>query len=163
MTSSDNVRSSSVTTPLATFKRCRGDLLESQAQALVNPVNCLGVCGAGLAEDFKIAHPGNYLRYRKACKDKELKIGTILAVQIQDDPVRYVVNFPTKVDWRNASRLPYIVEGLKALAAWIARERISSIAIPKIGCGLGGLDWPVVETLILSLLSHVDCEIELYV
>lgn len=163
MTFCVNVLRHVLRTSLARFKLCRGDLLESQAAALVNPVNCLGVAGSGLAETFKFKYPGNNHLYVKACRKKQLKIGTILPVLIGQNPDRYIVNFPTKIDWRNPSRYTYIISGLKVLALWMKQNNIPSVAIPKLGCGLGGLDWTQVETDIRQHLDDVEAEIELYV
>jgi len=59
-----------------------------------------------------------------------------------------VINFPTKRDWRANSRYADIESGLKALVADVRRLGIQSIAVPPLGCGLGGLDWAKVRPMI---------------
>jgi O-acetyl-ADP-ribose deacetylase (regulator of RNase III) len=61
---------------------------------------------------------------------------------------RYVVNFPTKDHWRNPSKLTDIETGLQSLSAEIDRLGIRSIALPALGCGLGGLDWETVRSAV---------------
>jgi O-acetyl-ADP-ribose deacetylase (regulator of RNase III) len=61
---------------------------------------------------------------------------------------KYVINFPTKRHWRGQSRIEDIKEGLKDLVSVARSREIKSIALPPLGCGLGGLDWQVVRSLI---------------
>jgi O-acetyl-ADP-ribose deacetylase (regulator of RNase III) len=124
----------------------RGDIFETQAEALVNPVNCVGHMGRGLAAQFKRAFPENFAVYAAACKRGEVEPGRMLVVEtgLQAHP-RYVINFPTKRHWRNASRMEDIDAGLVALVDEVKRRGIRSIAVPPLGCGLGGLDWAEVR------------------
>ena len=52
-----------------------GNLLETEAEALVNTVNCVGFMGKGVALQFKQAFPDNYEAYRKACEAGEVQPG----------------------------------------------------------------------------------------
>jgi len=63
-------------------------------------------------------------------------------------PRRYIINFPTKQHWKSNSRLVDISAGLEDLVSVVKEQGISSIAIPALGCGNGGLDWRVVRPLI---------------
>lgn len=62
----------------------KGNLLESSAQALVNTVNTVGVMGKGIALQFKEAYPNNYILYRKACKDKLVRVGSMFITHEQN-------------------------------------------------------------------------------
>jgi O-acetyl-ADP-ribose deacetylase (regulator of RNase III) len=119
----------------------RGDLLAATTDALVNPVNCVGVMGKGLAAQFKSAYPANFRAYAAACERKELAPGRMLVVDTGATTPRWIINFPTKRHWRGKSRLEDIEAGLLALVADVRRLGITSIAIPPLGYGLGGLDW----------------------
>ena len=125
--------------------RCRGDIFDSDAVALVNPVNCVGVMGKGLALEFKKRYPENFEAYARACSSDEVFTGEMY-LWSKDD--MYIFNFPTKNHWRNPSRLEYIQEGLKDLSRLVRHHHIPSIAIPRLGCGLGGLSWAVIYPLI---------------
>lgn len=140
-----------------------GDIFWCGAGALVNPVNCVGVMGKGMALKCKKIYPENYEEYRKACR--WLKPGRLYTHRVPDSSshVKYIINFPTKDHWRNPSKLEYISEGLDALKDEIKMLRLYSIAIPALGCGCGGLNWRDVEPLIREKLSDVNCEVYCYV
>ena len=142
-----------------------GNILKANAQALVNPVNCVGVSGKGLALQFRRAWPTNYLSYVGTCKDGQLRPGRlhIFATGRLGNP-KWIINFPTKDDWRDKSKLIYVEGGLDALVAECLTNRIESVAIPPLGCGLGGLKWEDVEKLIRDrFAARRDIIVELYV
>ena len=134
-----------------------GDILKADVEAIVNTVNCVGVMGRGIALQFKKAWPDNFKAYKKACDAKEVTPGQmfVFATEQLTNP-RYIVNFPTKRHWRGASRIEDIESGLAALAQWIRESKVQSIAIPPLGAGLGGLDWPVVKTKIEYALGNFE-------
>jgi O-acetyl-ADP-ribose deacetylase (regulator of RNase III) len=145
------------------IKFLKGDLLKSDAEALVNAVNTVGVMGKGIALQFKNQYPENYKVYKAACNKGELKIGTILIVKDGDlFNQKFIVNFPTKQHWRSPSEISYIQDGLIALKKAIQEYDIQSIAIPPLGCGLGGLDWNVVKPMIIEVLQDLDVNISIY-
>jgi len=129
----------------------QGNLLEEDAEALVNAVNCVGVMGKGIALQFKQAFPENFQQYKKACDAKEVQPGRMFTVPTGKlfNP-KYIINFPTKRHWRDKSKIEDIQTGLKALVAEVQQLGITSIAIPALGCGNGGLDWVEVKPLIES-------------
>jgi len=131
-----------------------GDILREDAEALVNSVNCVGVMGRGIALQFKNAFPENFKAYAKACKREEVQPGQMFVFETGrlTNP-RYIVNFPTKRHWRGKSRMEDIEAGLIALVEVIQQYKIRSIAIPPLGCGLGGLEWSEVKSLIQSALE----------
>ncbi|MBI2423599.1 MAG: macro domain-containing protein [Candidatus Hydrogenedentes bacterium] len=127
----------------------KGNLLTAEADALVNTVNCAGFMGKGIALQFKQAFPENFREYAKACKAGEVQPGRMLVHDTGSmvNP-RYVINFPTKRHWRGKSRIEDIESGLAALVGVVLRLGIRSIAIPPLGCGLGGLRWDAVQPMI---------------
>lgn len=137
-----------------------GNLLKDPAEALVNPVNCVGVMGRGLALQFKTEWPSNYSSYVAACRDGRIQPGRVFAFLL--DERRWIVNFPTKRHWRDQSRLRDIEEGLRSLRSWITTNNVSSVAIPALGCGLGQLRWPTVRSTIEGALEGLDCTVRLY-
>ncbi len=142
----------------------KGNLLESEAQALVNTVNTVGVMGKGIALQFREAFPGNYSVYRDACKKKQLHIGEMLVTEENTilNGHKIIVNFPTKTHWKMPSDYRYIEQGLVALKKEIEGRGIRSIAIPPLGSHNGGLDWLRVKQMIELALKDVDCDIFLY-
>ena len=120
----------------------KADLFGSTEQAIVNPVNCVGVDGKGLALAFKKRYPANSAAYRAVCKRGSLMIGKVHV--FYNGPTasgpRWIVNFPTKKHWRNPSKLEYIEKGLRALHTALRDRHIESVGLPMLGAGLGGLD-----------------------
>ena len=141
---------------MAMIEITRGNLLTADAEALVNTVNTVGVMGKGIALQFKQAFPENYRFYRRACEKGEVQPGRMLVFETGRmlNP-RYVVNFPTKRHWRGKSRLTDIRAGLETLVEEIRRRSISSVAVPPLGCGNGGLDWAVVRPLIEDAMNQL--------
>ncbi|MGH1471640.1 MAG: type II toxin-antitoxin system antitoxin DNA ADP-ribosyl glycohydrolase DarG [Cellvibrionaceae bacterium] len=139
------------------IKFTSGDILRADAEAIVNTVNCVGVMGRGIALQFKKAWPDNFKEYAAACKQNEVKPGSMFIVETgQLTNPKYIVNFPTKRHWRGASKIEDVELGLHALARDIKEKGIKSIAIPPLGSGLGGLDWADVREVIESILSDLD-------
>ena len=122
----------------------QGNLLHSDAEAIVNTVNCVGVMGCGIALQFKKHYPENCKFYEAACTRGEVIPGKMLVYELVSlmNP-RYIINFPTKRHWRGASRIEDIEAGLHDLVRVIQERNIKSVAVPPLGCGLGGLDWDI--------------------
>ena len=136
-----------------------GDIFALPAHTIVNPVNCVGVMGRGLALQFKRRHPDAYRAYRDACTADRVRPGHIFWYRTKLNTPRAIAHFPTKHHWRDPSRLDDIRTGLDDLAAAIARRAIPSIAIPPLGCGLGGLPWQDVEPLIVAALAPLPATV----
>ena len=141
----------------------QGNLLTDDSEALVNTVNCSGVMGRGIALQFKEKFPDNFKAYSKACKNYEVHTGQMFVFNTgQLTNPRYIINFPTKRHWRSASYVEYIELGLDDLVKEVKEIDISSISIPPLGCGLGGLNWEDVRPLIemkLKELAYLDIRI----
>ena len=137
-----------------------GNMFDYPAQALVNPVNCVGVAGKGLALQFKRKFPMNYDWYASECDMRSMQVGRVLVHDFeayQESQIhRFIINFPTKTHWRQPSEYSYIWEGLGDMVASIEEHEITSIAIPALGCGLGGLDWEVVEKMIFEVMEPLE-------
>lgn len=139
----------------------QGDLLGSRMQTLVNTVNCVGIMGKGIALAFKQKYPEMFLEYQKRCKQKNVSVGVPYLYIINSS--RKIINFPTKNHWKNNSQLEWIEHGLDYLAKHIKEWSITSLAIPPLGCGNGGLDWDKVKPLVYKYLQPLGIEIEIYV
>ncbi len=135
----------------------QGNLLEENTEALVNTVNCVGVMGKGIALQFKQAYPENFRQYEKACKAGEVQPGRmfIFATDRLFNP-KYIINFPTKRHWKGKSKIEDIQHGLVALVQQVQQLGITSIAIPPLGCGNGGLNWADVKPLIESAFAQLS-------
>jgi O-acetyl-ADP-ribose deacetylase (regulator of RNase III) len=128
------------------FELTRGDLLKADAEAVVNTVNTEGIMGKGIALQFRKAYPENYEAYRRACEKGMVRPGRMFVFdrEVMTSP-RYIINFPTKRHWKSKSRMEDIETGLVALLAEIQQLGVKSVAVPPLGCGLGGLNWSQVR------------------
>ncbi len=142
----------------------QGDILTADVEALVNTVNCVGVMGRGIALQFRKAFPENFTEYKAACDREALQPGKLLTHSLgRLTRPCYIVNFPTKKHWRGKSRIEYIEAGLAALVEEIRRLNIRSIAIPPLGCGLGGLRWETVRQRIEQAVGDLpDVDVWLF-
>jgi O-acetyl-ADP-ribose deacetylase (regulator of RNase III)/uncharacterized protein YwgA len=142
------------------FKALIGDLFTSQAQVLVNTVNCVGVMGKGVAQEFKKRYPAMFKDYASRCKEGRVRIGE--PYLYRDAAGARILNFPTKRHWRSPSRIADIEAGLDYLAAHLGKWDVRSIALPPLGCGNGGLDWEEVGPLIYRKLAHLPLDVAVY-
>lgn len=138
------------------LEEAEGNLLDAQVDALVNTVNTVGVMGKGIALQFKQAYPDNFRAYEAACRRGEVQLGRMFVVETgQLGQPRLIINFPTKKHWRARSRLRDIETGLADLRQVIQDRQISSIAVPPLGCGNGGLDWRDIRPVIVKALGDI--------
>lgn len=148
------------------------DMFESGARALVCPVNCHGIMGAGLAAEFKARWPACFHPYAYACAQRRiartrdeppppdaLDLGRVKVIELKDVDV---VCVPTKDHWRLASRMEDVVVGVRALAAEVEARAWPRLAVPALGCGLGGLDWEPVRSLLETTFAHTPTHVLVY-
>lgn len=135
----------------------KGDMFEKSVDIRVNTVNCKGVMGAGVALAFKNRYPEMFKDYKKACHDGIIRPGSMYVWRnLLGD---WIINFPTKRDWREPSRYDDILAGLDDLRRYLKNLGSISIALPALGCGHGGLDWSRVSQMIKDKLSDLDAHI----
>lgn len=137
-----------------------GNLLQSNMQTLVNTVNCKGTMGKGIAEQFKKRFPAMFEDYKVRCDKESVKPGVPYVYKAADGKI--VLNFPTKNHWKNDSNLIWIQKGLDIIKKNYREWGITSLAIPPLGCGNGGLDWRQVRKMIIGTLGDTDIPIEIY-
>ena len=148
---------------MAEFIPAHGNLLKADVDALTNSVNTVGVMGKGIALQFKNAFPANFKAYEAACKAKSVSLGEMFVFDNgQLTRPRWIINFPTKGHWRAKSRIGDVAEGLDDLRRVIEELAISSIALPPLGCGHGGLRWDEVRPLIEEKLACLNVIVHAY-
>lgn len=137
-----------------------GDIFESHVQTFVNTVNCVGVMGKGIALEFKKRFPDMNEEYIQLCKAGKVRLGQPYIYKRITPP--WILNFPTKDHWRSVSRLQDIIEGLQYLQRHYQKWGITSLAVPPLGCGHGGLEWRVVGPTLYRYLYSFDIPVDLY-
>ena len=128
----------------------RTSALESNAQTAVNTVNCVGVMGKGIAAEYKARFPDMFKAYKAICDNGGLVPGKLW---LWKGPSQWILNFPTKVHWRQPSRLEWIEAGLEKFVSEYESKGITEISFPRLGCGHGNLEWSDVKPLMERYLS----------
>jgi O-acetyl-ADP-ribose deacetylase (regulator of RNase III) len=140
-----------------------GDLLTANCEALVNAVNTVGMMSQGVSLTFKQKYPDNFDAYRRACDAGELTPGRMFIFDRAPHKPRWIINFPTKQHWSDPSRVENIHAGLLDLVEQIRVRGIRSVAVPALGCGMGGLSWPEVRPMIAdAFYNSTDVHVMLY-
>jgi O-acetyl-ADP-ribose deacetylase (regulator of RNase III) len=137
----------------------QGNLFDRPVDIRVNTVNCVGVMGKGVALAFKKRYPAMFVDYRAACEQGLVRPGTLHIWRCEAD---WIINFPTKVDWRYPSEYAYIDRGLLALRNYLQKQGAVSVALPPLGCGNGGLEWSQVSKFIEHHLRGLEATIYVY-
>lgn len=136
-----------------------GDLFKSDAQTIVNTVNCVGVMGKGIALEYKKLYPEMYVKYKELCDKKRFNIGQLWLYKTKE---KWVLNFPTKLHWRDPSKLEYLELGLKKFMEEYKNKEIKSIAFPLLGASNGGIDPDVSLQIMRKYLDECDIPVYIY-
>lgn len=142
----------------------KGNIFSTQCDVIVNPVNCVGVMGTGLALEFKLRFPDMFRKYQEFCKNGSLDIGKLWIYSIYNSKFSFkkILSFPTKRDWRHPSKIEFIEEGLNKFIQSYEKKSISSIAFPYLGTGKGGIDSKTILDLMDKYLSSLPICIEVW-
>jgi O-acetyl-ADP-ribose deacetylase (regulator of RNase III) len=142
-----------------TIEYRQGDMLaDADATMVVIPTNCLGVMGAGLAKQAADRFEG--LRVKQYDERRIIRMGTP-RIYVEYHPM--VVCLPTKFDWRLPSKIEYVRDGLYFLRGHLQQVKAPQVvAVPALGCGLGGLAWTDVKPLIERYLGDVGHRVIVY-
>lgn len=137
------------------------NLFKSNSKVLVNTVNCVGVMGKGIALEFKKRFPEMYVKYKEICATGLFTPGKLWIYKDPNSDLR-ILNFPTKLHWRDPSKFEYIEAGLKKFIYTYKEKNITEIAFPLLGCSNGGLDVNEVLPYMIEVLNPLDIKIEIY-
>jgi O-acetyl-ADP-ribose deacetylase (regulator of RNase III) len=137
--------------PIMPIEFVSGDLFVNRfnAQALAHGCNCQGSMGAGIATGFRDRYPEMFAEYRRRCKatPREFNLGDVMLWQGHKQP--WVFNLGTQEGtWRARASYEAIEAALRNMREQADGEAITSIAVPRIGTGYGGLSWRKVRAII---------------
>jgi len=143
------------------IKIIKGNIFTTTCQTIVNTINCLGVMGAGIALEFRYRYPQMFEKYVELCQAKQIEIGKLWLYNKEPDR-KWVLNFPTKYDWKYKTKPEYLEKGLEKFLQTYKEKQITSIAFPLLGADKGGLD-PALSLMIMEkYLSLCDIPVEIY-
>ena len=133
----------------------RGDLLKARVDALVNPVNTVGLMDNGPSLHFKRAFPDNFNAFRGACVAGQVKVGQVFVFDLGTTLPRYVFNVATKAHSRSSTTLAYLDAGLADVVAQVKQLGIQSLALPALGNDFGGPPWRLVRPRIEAAFASL--------
>lgn len=136
-----------------------GDLFESTAPALAHGVNCKGVMGAGIAKPFKEKFPLMYEEYALMCEYETLHAGGCFAYYAGNG--RWVYNIASQYLPGPDAKVRWLATGLRDAMIHARRYRVKEIALPQIGCGIGGLDYKSDALPIFERMAEVFPQVNL--
>lgn len=142
-----------------------GDITQDhQATILVNPVNCVGVMGAGLAKQLRILYPSHFNEYKKLCVNNAVRLGEVIIISSGETQPEFIALFPTKQHWKDHSDIWYVDQGIIALRNMLVTKIPESwiVAMPAVGCGLGGLSYEDVLQSTQVFMKDVKQEVRFY-
>lgn len=129
----------------------RGDLLATpELSAIAHGCNCAGAMGKGIAKEIRDRWPRMYDEYRRRCQEQRFHLGDVF---VWEDAGKTIFNLGTQQSWKTEAELPAIEQSLKAMLNLAEQRGLTSIGLPRIGAGLGGLDWPQVKELLQRIGS----------
>lgn len=137
----------------------KGNIFATKCQTIVNTVNCVGVMGAGIAYEFRLRYPQMYEKYVELCRVRYINIGSLWLYKSED---KWILNFPTKYDWKYESRPEYLEKGLQKFLDTYKEKGITSVAFPLLGASKGGIPVDVSIDIMTSYLERCDIPIEIY-
>lgn len=136
-----------------------GHIFNSKAQTLVNTINTVGIMGAGVALGYRLRYPIMYNRYKELCKSKLIQIGKLW---IYKAPDRWILNFPTKENWKDDSKIEYLEKGLQKFIDTYKEKKITSIAFPILGSSNGKIPEEIALNLMIKYLENIEIPVEIY-
>ena len=132
------------------IKKIKGNIFNTTCQTMVNTVNCVGVMGKGIAFECKLRFPDMFKKYKEFCDKKLIKPGSL---QLWSNSKPWVLNFPTKIHWKDPSRIDYLEKGLEKFSNEYSKKNITSIAFPLLGASLGGLPEELVYKTMIKYIA----------
>lgn len=137
----------------------KGNIFTSKCQTIVNTVNCVGIMGAGIAYECRLRYPKMCEQYVKLCRKKLINIGILW---IYKDKGKWILNFPTKFDWKYPSKPEYLHKGLQKFVDTYQKKGITSVAFPLLGASHGGIPKEVSIEIMTKYLEKCQIPIEIY-
>ncbi len=136
-----------------------GNIFTSKCQTIVNTINCSGVMGAGIALECRLRFPEMFSQYVRYCQEGRIDVGILWIFKSKR---RWILNFPTKKNWRLPSKEDYLHAGLKKFMDTYEAKGIKSIAFPVLGAQNGGLDISKSIDIMGSYLRECKVPVEIY-
>jgi len=123
-----------------------GDLFHHPGlPALAHGCNCAGAMGRGIAVEFRRRYPRMFAAYRERCSEGRFGLGDVFP---WTEAGITVFNLGTQQHWKTRAELPAVERALRELVRQAEAAGLPRVGLPRIGAGLGGLDWAEVRGLL---------------
>ena len=130
----------------------QGDIFETEGlRAYAHGCNCAGTMDAGIAVAFKKRWPRMFEEYQARCKDGRFSLGDVF-VWTEGDETVYCLAIQDH--WKAKAKIPALTKSLAKVVELALAAGIDRVGLPRIGGGLGGLDW----TRVKKILAEVGAE-----
>ena len=141
-----------------------GDIFTTELPAIGHGVNTEGVMGSGIAKTVRELYPSVYRTYRHVCLSRGLVGGDHLPLMADEhDENRWILNIASQEPQGRNARYDFLEKGLEKAFTWAEDKRLEGIALPKIGAGIGGLEWTDVLAIIENRAAmHPSLTVEVW-
>ena len=137
----------------------KGNIFTTTCQTIVNTINCVGIMGAGIAYECRLRYPEMFNKYVTLCKEKKIDIGILWLYKSEQ---KWILNFPTKYDWKYDSKIVYLEKGLQKFVETYREKNITSIAFPLLGASKGNIPENISLDIMRRYLDNLDIYVEIY-
>jgi len=151
----------------------KGDLFSTPDLFIAHGCNAQGVMGAGVALQVKTLYPEVFEDYKELCsefKNKSELLGEVLSVEVEG---KTIINCFTQLNFSSDGSKQVSYDSVDKCMIYVSKflnlyDKLkplkehkfkSSISMPKIGAGLGGGNWEVIEAIIKHRLADVNVKI----
>ena len=142
------------------YREVEGNLFDADTPAIGHGVNLAGVMGAGIAREFAERYPEMVPTYRQACLDGALQLGGFQRFDADDG--RHIYNLASQARPGRDARYDALRNSVGAAIRDCLALGVSELALPRIGCGIGGLRWEWVEASLNKVARVFQCQITVY-
>jgi O-acetyl-ADP-ribose deacetylase (regulator of RNase III) len=138
----------------------KGDLFATEGiRAYAHGCNCAGAMDSGVAVAFKKRFPRMFEEYQLRCAEGRFKLGDVF-VWNEGDEVVY--NLGIQDNWKTRPKLAAFAKALRKTVELAGHARTERVGLPRIGAGVGGLDWPRVRKVLTEIGEETTVELVVF-
>ena len=144
-----------------------GDICEAPERVVIQGCNAQGVMGSGVAKALRNKYPEVYIEYMTDYRRGLFKPGYVVHTKLSPPHNnKWVCSIISQerygTDGKKYARYSSLVKGVEAVRKFVFQTGMTGIATPKIGCGLGGLDWEIVSELLDENFTEYGIAVTVY-
>lgn len=136
-----------------------GDLFRAGLSALAHGCNCAGAMGKGIAVEFRTRFPAMYAEYKRRCNDGRFQLGDVF---VWNENGLTIFNLGTQKTWRTKARMSDVETACRRMVKLAEEGGVARVGVPRIGAGLGGLDWAAVREMLTKLGDETKIELVVF-